>query len=501
MSPAGVQSKQENRSAPPRALLEWLRASELPLWLSGSSLKYFRSGLPVARCTLDEAAFDRLAADNHNAAGQTRAPRLLSSRVSPGEIKLILDLPDFSEDFHCLIFRGHGLNFDRAKNNGEIVFTIDALVYRDAERGWEIHPEFTLDAQTDAPSAGNASSNNGTDDGRPVDRLDPLGPLTPLEDLRAEILRALPRTTSPDVLSAAEILRLAVLPASLDFRLADDIVERMRRDYRREEAEQLGRKYLHRQFKKLICGAKPSRSFLLMSELGMLEWFLPELEAGRDLAQNRYHKHDIFFHSIYTCDAVDGPNLPLRLAGLFHDLGKVNTRRELPNGEATFHNHEMVSTRHTERILRRFGFGPDTMKHVRFLVRNHMFHYTGEWTDRAVRRFVKKVPPRMLEDMITLRLADRKGSGKKTALPRAIKDLIRHMNRICAQEAELKIPDLAVDGHTLMELGMRPGPAMGDILKQLLDEVKANRLANEEAPLRARAQKLVIEVSQTGTPA
>lgn len=492
MSPAGVQSKQEIRSAPPRALLEWLRASELPLWLSGSSLKYFRSGLPVARCTLDEAAFDRLAADNRNAAGQTRAPRLLSSRVSPGEIKLILDLPEFSENFHCLIFRGHALNLDRAKHNEEFIFTIDALVYRDGERGWEVHPDFATETQAEASSAGNALSNDGGDTGEPLD---------PLNDLRDGVLRALPRATTPDRLSATEILRLAVLPASLDFRLADDIVERMRRDYRREEAEQLGRKYLHRQFKKLICGAKPSRSFLLMSDLGMLEWFLPELEAGRDLAQNRYHKHDIFFHSIYTCDAVDGPNLPLRLAGLFHDLGKVNTRRELPNGEATFHNHEMVSTRHSERILRRFGFGPDIMKHVRFLVRNHMFHYTGEWTDRAVRRFVKKVPPRMLEDMITLRLADRKGSGKKTALPRAIKDLIRHMDRIRAQEAELKIPDLAVDGHTLMELGMRPGPAMGDILKQLLDEVKANRLANEEAALRVRAQELVIEVSQTGTPA
>ncbi|MEQ9366520.1 MAG: hypothetical protein RIF32_19925, partial [Leptospirales bacterium] len=101
--------------------------------------------------------------------------------------------------------------------------------------------------------------------------------------------------------------------------------------------------------------------------------------------------------------------------------------------------------------------------------------------------------------LITLRLAHRNGSGKKTALPRAIKDLIRHMERIRAEEAELKIPNLAVDGHTLMELGMQPGPRMGDVLQQLLDEVKTEQVPNEEAALRERARSLVL--NQTGTSA
>lgn len=461
MSAVSVQSKQENKTLPPRALLDWLRAADLRVWINGTSLKYFRSGLPVARCSMDAADFDRL-----SAAPEISLAQLENTRVSPNEIKLLLNLPGWTEAFHCLIFRGHDLEY--TKSETELVFTIDRLVFRDADRGWEVHPEL-------------------------ADYSDAF-----LEDLEQERLSVVPDQQLPDRFTAAEIVRLAVLPASLDFPLADEVKDQLTRDFRREDAEQLSRKFLHRQFKKLLCGARPSRSFLLMSEIGMLDWFLPELAAGRDLAQNRFHKHDIFYHSIYTCDAVAGPNLPLRMAALFHDLGKVNTRRELPNGEATFHNHEMVSTRHTERILRRFGFSPEILKHVRFLVRNHMFHYTGEWTDRAVRRFVKKVPQAMLEDMITLRLADRKGSGKKTALPRAIKDLIRHMERIRSEEAELKIPDLAVGGHTLMELGMQPGPRMGDILQQILDEVKADQLPNEEAALRDRARDLVLNA--TGTP-
>ncbi|MEQ9367176.1 MAG: hypothetical protein RIF32_23285, partial [Leptospirales bacterium] len=314
MSTVSVQSKQENQTRPPRALLEWLRAADLPLWIRGTSLKYFRSGLPVARCTLDETDFDRLAS-----APEIDLPRLQSARTGAREIKLILDLPDYTESFHCLVFRGHGLEVLEAKSENEILFTIDRLVFRDEESGWETHPHL----------AGAAD-------------------VSDLRDLQNGILSAVPDREPPATFEAAEILRLATLPASLDFQLSDKIKERMARDFRREDAEKLSRKFLHRQFKKLLCGARPSRSFLLMDEIGMLDWFLPELAAGRDLAQNRYHKHDIFYHSIYTCDAVVGPNLPLRMAGLFHDLGKVNTRRELPNGEATFHNHEMVSTRHTE---------------------------------------------------------------------------------------------------------------------------------------------------------
>ena len=486
MTTVSVQSKQENQTLPPQGLLDWLHASGLPLRITGESLKFFRSGLPVARCTADEETFDRLqseiqrttiAADEARvAAAPADLPQIRAAHASHQEIKLLLELPGWSEDFHCLIFRGHGF-----RDNG-ISFTIDRLIFRDADRGWEIDPELS---DTLSPGERDALENEC------------------LADLDAERLRVVSNDPNADAfeqrLSAAEIVRLAVLPASLDFELDPRLKERLAADFDRAEAEQLSRKFLHRQFKKLLCGARPSRSFLLMSDIGVLDWFLPELAAGRDLAQNRYHKHDIFYHSIYTCDAVVGPNLPLRMAALFHDLGKVDTRRELPNGEATFHNHEMVSTRHTERILRRFGFAPDVAKHVRFLVRNHMFHYTDEWSDKAVRRFVHRVPPAMLADMITLRLADRKGSGKKTALPRAIKDLIRHMERIRAEEAELKVRDLAVDGHTLMELGMRPGPAMGDVLQQLLDEVKGELLPNEAEPLQKRAGEVILIQARTGT--
>jgi hypothetical protein len=186
------------------------------------------------------------------------------------------------------------------------------------------------------------------------------------------------------------------------------------------------------------------------------------------------------------------------LSGLFHDIGKVDTRRERSEGEVTFYNHEIVSAKHADHILKRFGFPYELRKRVRFLVRNHMFHYTSEWSDRAIRRFMRKVEPETLEDLITLRLADRKGSGKKQALPRAIRELIRHIEDVKEKEAELKVRDLAIDGHALMDLGMEPGPRMGEILNELLDRVKSGELENLEDLLKQEAKQILENLPPAG---
>ena len=106
---------------------------------------------------------------------------------------------------------------------------------------------------------------------------------------------------------------------------------------------------------------------------------------------------------------------------------------------------------------------------------------------------MQKVSPSQLEDLIALRLADRKGSGKRQALPRAIKDLIRHIEEIKQQEAELKIRDLKIDGNDLMQMGMEPGPGMGDLLKGLLDRVKSGEIPNERDVLLQEARGQLTE--------
>ena len=421
---------------PPACLLDWMdrnRGDTLPFGpedLSGESLKYFRSGNPVAVFRLPAHRMEAI-----RAFPQSNLDELIQSSDSSDEIKWLLALPGQDEDFHLRFVREDSEDAELAPE-----FTVDLLRFKEGQ--W-----------------------TGSEPGR-ADYLS--GILRPLKDRDW---------------TTADTLRLPGLAAMLDFDLPAELKSHLAEAWSVEAAEQLSRKFLRRSFQKVVCGARPSTGFLLLDEVGALQWFLPDLAKGKGLTQNRYHKHDIFHHLIYACDSVDRPILKLRLAALLHDIGKSDTRREQPGGEATFHNHEVVGARITERIMRRFGFDANLGKRVKFLVRNHMFHYTSEWSDRAVRRFMQKVSPSQLEDLIALRLADRKGSGKSRALPRAIKDLIRHIEEIRRQESELKIRDLQIGGGELMELGMPPGPEMGDLLRKVLDAVKAGELPNEKEAL------------------
>lgn len=236
---------------------------------------------------------------------------------------------------------------------------------------------------------------------------------------------------------------------------------------------------------------QPSAIFERLREAGVLEHWLPELTAGRGLQQNRFHEHDIYYHSLYACDAAPAADIELRLAALFHDLGKVDTRKEGPEGEATFHRHELFSTRHARRILSRLAFPGRSRERILFLVRNHMFHYTGDWSDRAIRRFTRKVGPKHLRDLLALRKADRRGSGRKAKLPRAIQRLIQHIRRVESMDAELKVGDLKINGHILMEMGYTPGPAMGRTMNALLDAVRQGELVNDPVELQSRAREFL----------
>lgn len=262
----------------------------------------------------------------------------------------------------------------------------------------------------------------------------------------------------------------------------------------KRELDALPQSFRRTIFRGIIMGRRPSAGLRLLDRFGLLDYFLPEVTAGRGLTQNRFHAYDIFEHLLRSTDAAMDLNEPVRWAALLHDIGKVPTRVETGTGEATFHNHEMYSARMVVPIMKRLAVPIKVGQKVKFLVRNHMFHYTDEWTDKAVRRFVKKVPLEELQDLIALRLADRKGSGKKTAFPKALQKLIDHIDEIIAKEREFKIKDLAINGYTLMELGVPPSKQMGDILKFLHAEVVAGRAPNESEVLKSLARQKMAEL-------
>jgi putative nucleotidyltransferase with HDIG domain len=316
-----------------------------------------------------------------------------------------------------------------------------------------------------------------------------------LQDYTAGVLRLV----SPARLTMAGALKLCSMASMLDFTPDDETLDRIRNA---APDDSLHRSFLRMQLQKIVTGARPSQGFITMERAGLLEAFLPELAAARGLTQNRFHRYDIFYHCIYSCDAIERNDLHLRLAGLLHDIGKVKTRRLTDSGEPTFHSHEVVGAKIAGSILHRFGFNRELIQRVKFLVRNHMFYYTAEWTDRAVRRFLARVSLEELSELIELRMADRLGSGKSGTLPPQIRKLLHHVEKIREEEAELKIRDLMVNGEDLMALGIPPGPIYGRILKELLERVKRGELENtREAliPAMTEAVQRSVEMDQTST--
>ena len=221
---------------------------------------------------------------------------------------------------------------------------------------------------------------------------------------------------------------------------------------------------------KLVVVEDPSAGLWFIHDTGLAGMFLPELPDMR-LEQDPIHRHkDVLTHTIAVVAQAER-RLLVRLAALFHDVGKPKTRSLGPKG-ISFHHHEVVGARMTRDRMRELRFSKQMVDDVTQLVYLHLrFHtYQMGWSDSAVRRFVRDAGP-LLEDLIALTRADctTRNQRKADALARRIDDLEVRIAELQAAEAVRSIrPDL--DGAEVMEhLGIGPGPVVGQALAHLLE--------------------------------
>lgn len=242
---------------------------------------------------------------------------------------------------------------------------------------------------------------------------------------------------------------------------------------------------------KILETEKPSVGFEYMRECGLLELCLPELLLCWNVDQNRFHAHDIYYHSLYSCDAAPADRPLVRLAALLHDIGKVSTKKGSPDGDFTFYNHEVIGAKMTRRIMKRLKFSNTDIDTVNNLVINHMFHYTDDWSDGAVRRFMRKVGVENIPDLFMLREADRVGNGTRMGLPEPIKKLQERIDRVIEAENAITVRDLDINGNIIMEhFKLTPGPVIGRILHELLELVLDEPDMNRSDILIARAEEI-----------
>jgi tRNA nucleotidyltransferase (CCA-adding enzyme) len=253
----------------------------------------------------------------------------------------------------------------------------------------------------------------------------------------------------------------------------------------------IAKERIREEFNRILGQEHPSVALERLHETGLLDRFMPELSACYGVSQNRFHAFDVFYHSLYAVDQAPADNPVVRLAALFHDLGKVDTRSE-EDGRVTFYNHQAHSARKAETILRRLRYPNEERERVVHLIRQHMFHYDREWTDAAVRRFLRGVGHEHLGDLFATRAADTLGNGlRRSAVSAELRELRSRIDEIRRREEAISVRDLLIDGRDLMrELGLPEGPVIGGILDALLDEVIEDPARNERAVLLARAAEI-----------
>jgi poly(A) polymerase len=304
--------------------------------------------------------------------------------------------------------------------------------------------------------------------------IDPHGGL---EDLARRALRT-PGTPeasfSDDPLRMMRAVRFA---AQLDFTVADDVIEAM--TSMADRIDIVSAERVRDELNKLVLSDHPRKGLRLLVATGLAERVIPEIPAMR-LERDEHHRHkDVYEHSLTVLEqAIDleenGPDLTLRLAALLHDIGKPRTRRFEKDGRVSFHHHEVVGAKMAKKRMTALKYSSELVKDVSRLVELHLrFHGygTGEWTDSAVRRYVRDAGP-LLSRLHKLTRSDctTRNKRKANALARAYDGLEKRITRLQEQEELDAIrPDL--DGNAIMEvLGIGPGPQVGRAYRYLLEQ-------------------------------
>jgi tRNA nucleotidyltransferase (CCA-adding enzyme) len=250
---------------------------------------------------------------------------------------------------------------------------------------------------------------------------------------------------------------------------------------------------------RIIMSPRPMEAMLHMKHTGLLAYVIPDLERGVGIEQNQAHSYTVFEHLLRALQHAADKDWPLevRLAALFHDISKPESRRKsTKGGDWTFYGHEVVGSRVTRNILTDLRFPKETVEKVVKMVRWHMFFSDPDKISlSAVRRMVANVGRDDIWDLLNVRICDRIGSGRPKEQPfrfRKYKSMVEEALRDPVSVAMLKI-----NGARIMDVTREtPGPRIGSILNALLEEVLDDPTKNTEDYLENRAKELAAETDE-----
>ena len=316
-----------------------------------------------------------------------------------------------------------------------------------------------------------------------------IDPFNGLEDLAKKVLRTPSKAENSFSDDPLRMMRAARFASQLGFEIAPDVLQAMKDMAGRISI--ISAERVRDEFTKMLMSKNPRTGITILVETGLAEIVLPEIPKLRLEIDEHHHHKDVYEHSITVLeqaisheDRLGGPNLVIRLAALLHDIGKPKTRNLISGGGVSFHHHEIVGARLTKTRLKALRFDGDTIEQVETLVALHLrFHGygDGEWTDSAVRRYVRDAGD-LLVHLHVLTRADctTRNAKKADRLSKTYDALEARIAKLMEEEELSKIrPDL--DGAQVMKLlNLKPSAAVGKALDYLLELRLENGPLGEE---------------------
>jgi tRNA nucleotidyltransferase (CCA-adding enzyme) len=318
---------------------------------------------------------------------------------------------------------------------------------------------------------------------------DVVDPFDGKKDLKAKIIRTVGKPEDRFSEDALRLMRAVRFAAELDFAIEPETRRAISK--LSGELEMIAKERIRDEFAKMMMARDAARGILLLEELGLLKYVLPEAREGLGVGQNKHHVYTVFEHNLRALDytAKEGYALNVRMAALLHDVGKP--RSKAGDGiDSTFYQHEYIGARMAVKVLDRLHFSREFIENVAHLVRRHMFYYNvGEISPAGVRRFIVRVGTENIDDLLKVREADRIGSGVKKAIPYKLRHLLFMIEKVKRDPLSPKM--LVVKGKDVMDtLELQPSPRVGWILGALLEEVLEDPVKNEREHLMNRVKTL-----------
>jgi poly(A) polymerase/tRNA nucleotidyltransferase (CCA-adding enzyme) len=319
-----------------------------------------------------------------------------------------------------------------------------------------------------------------------------IDPYKGQKDIENKVLRTVHVPEERFEEDALRLMRAVRLVAELGFALDTDTAAAIQK--KASNLAFISRERIRDELIRILKSDQPMLALVLSQQLGLLEFISPDLTRGIGVEQNQAHSYDVFGHLMRSMQHAADKGWPfdIRLAALFHDVSKPETRRwSDEKKDWTFHGHEVVGSRVTKKALEDLRFPRETIEKAVKLVRWHMFFSDPDQiTLSAVRRMIRNVGEENIWDLLNLRICDRIGTGRPKEQPfrfRKYKAMVEEALRDPISVALLK-----TDGDRLMEqFHEKPGPRIGWTLNALLEEVLDDPKRNTPDYLDSRTEALL----------